>query len=255
MSDPRVIFMDLEVLPNLPQALKYWPRLSSFYGKTLRASVASICCIGYRVLGESYTRCLNAWDFPEWETDVNNDRRVIEEFLRVIESADAVVTHHGKGFDWKFLQTRILLHGLDLLDDIPHVDTKAIASSKFFFIDNKLDTIARELFGERKLDHEGWDLWVDTHSRKPEAMKKMTDYCKQDVELLEKIYRRFRPKAAQAPNHNIFSPFKEKVCAKCGSSRILSNGYRYAKTVRYKRYKCQDCGSTSRSDAKDQLLR
>lgn len=252
MAAPKILCFDLEVLPDLQKALKYWTKLSSFPGKTLRASVTSICCIGWKWFGEDRVHCINAWDFPEWKKNVNDDRRVLEAFLEIIEEADAIVTHNGKRFDKKYLMTKLLLSGLDLPDESPHIDTKAISSANFFFIDNKLQTLGEELFGERKLDHEGWDMWVSVHGRDPKAMKTMTAYCKQDVLLLEKIYRKFRPKARGIPNHNIFPQDgleRRDVCPKCGSTRLKSNGYRYTKTSAYQRLICVDCRSWCRADA------
>lgn len=255
MGDPRIVLLDLEILPNLKKALKYWPKLSSFYGKTLKASVTSICCIGYKILGEKETQCINAWDFPQWELDVNDDKPVLEAFLPIVQSADMIVTHNGKNFDKKYLQTRLIMHELETLDKTAHGDTKQIASSNYFFIDNKLQTLGEELFGERKLDHEGWELWEKTHGRDPEAMRTMEAYCKQDVNLLEKVFRRFRPQIKDIPNHNLLNPYKEKVCPSCGSSRLRSEGRRHTKTKSYRRYICADCRSWSQGDLKDELLR
>ena len=255
MGEPRILLFDLEIIPDLQKALLYWTKLSSFPGKTLRASVTSICCIGYKFFGEEETHCLCAWDFPAWSQNVNNDRVILEAFLPVIQSADLIVTHNGKNFDKKHLQTRLLLNGLSLPDDSPHADTKAISSRNFFFIDNKLQTIGEELFGERKLEHEGWDLWVKTHRGDPDAQETMSEYCKQDVRLLEKVYRKFRPKVKEVPNYNLFDPFKANCCPRCGSSRLVSNGIRVTATRKYRRYLCQDCQTWSRTDLKDEVPR
>lgn len=256
MEDIKIILLDIEVIPDLKKALKYWTKLSSWPGKTLRASVSSVCVIGWKVFGEKKTHTMSLWDYPEWEKDVNDDAPLLRDFAKIIAEADCVVTHNGKGFDWKHLQTRLILAGEGVLDDgIAHVDTKAISSKKFFFIDNKLQTLAEELFDESKLEHEGWQLWVDTVNRVPKAMRLMAEYCKQDVILLEKVYRKFRALAPQSPNHNIINPYKEKVCPRCGSSRLQSWGRRVTRTKVYKRYRCHDCGATARSDVKDELLR
>jgi hypothetical protein len=260
MGDPRILCYDLEIIPNLNKALQYWTKLSSFPGKTLRASVASICCIGWKIFGEDETHCINAWDFPEWESDVNNDKRILEAFLPELLKADAIVTHNGKRFDKKFLQTRLLLAEMQMAPDSPHIDTKAVASSNFAFIDNKLQTIGEDLFNEGKMEHEGWSLWTRTHGGVPRvrdeaAEKIMSDYCKRDVELLEKVYRKFRPVAKAIPNHNLFNPFKTNVCPKCGGSRLKSEGMRTTATRRYRRYYCLDCGSPCHTDLKDELPR
>ena len=253
---PRIVFFDIEIIPDLNKALKYWTKLSSWPGKTLRASVSSVCVIGWKVLGEKKTHTLCAWDYPGWKKNVNDDLPILKEFAKVVAGADCVVGHHSKGFDWRHLQTRLLLAGEGVMDGkTPHVDTKQISSKKFFFIDNKLQTLAEELFNESKLEHEGWDLWCRTHDRDPAAMKKMKDYCKQDVILLEKVFKKLRPEAIGLPNFNLMNPYKEKVCPKCGSSRILSNGKRYTKTKVYRRYICADCNSWSQVDLKDELPR
>ena len=91
------------------------------------------------------------------------------------------------------------------------------------------------------------------------SMDKMAKYCKQDVLLLEKIYRVLRPFSNHIPNHNIFFSFNyaagKPVCPKCGSTRLKNKGYRNTQTRSYKRYKCRDCGSYSRTDMKDKLPR
>ena len=254
MGDPKILLLDIETLPDLNKALKYWVKLSSFPGKTLRASVSSICSIAYKFLGEKQTHSICAWDFPEWKTNVNDDRALVAAFAQIVDGADCVVGHNSKSFDWKHLQTRLLLAGHDVMDNkIHHVDTRQIAK-KFYFIDNKLQTLGEELFGERKLEHEGWDLWVKTHGRDKAAMKTMREYNIQDVILLEKIFRKFRP-LSNVPNHNLFSPYKTKVCPKCGSSRVEANGKRVTQTRTYQRYRCMDCGGSSNSDIKDELLR
>jgi hypothetical protein len=260
VGDPRILLLDLECIPDLNKALRYWTKLSSFPGKTLKASVASICCMGWKIFGEEETHCINAWDFPEWETDVNNDRPLLEAFLPELMKADAIMTHNGRRFDKKFIQTRLLLSGAQLAPDSPHIDTKVIASSNFSFIDNKLQTIGEELFNAGKVEHEGWNLWVRVHGGIPrkrdlEAEAIMTNYCKGDIDLLEKVYRKFRPVAKGVPNHNLFSPFKVNVCPKCGGSRLKSEGMRTTATRRYRRYYCLDCGSPCHTDLKDELPR
>ena len=116
MRDPKIVIFDLETLPNLPEALKVWPQLSSFPGRTLKATVSSIICFGYKVVDQDMkAKCLNAWDWPEWEVDVNNDRALLEMAYEILHDADAVVTHNGKRFDWRHIQTRLKKNSLPLL--------------------------------------------------------------------------------------------------------------------------------------------
>lgn len=256
MSGPRIVLFDLEIIPNLQKALEGWTSLSSYPGITLRASITSIICMGWKVLGSKDVNCINAWDFPEWLEDINDDKKVCEAAYEVLHDADCVVGHNSKRFDWKFLQTRLLFHGLPPLPKMHHVDTCAIAKTNMFVLNNRLNTLAQFLTDIEKLDHgEGWKLWVRTYNRDAEAMALMEQYCKQDVVVLEAVFNRLKPVITGLPNHNLFSPLKEKSCPKCGSSRLKSEGKRHTSTRSYRRYCCQDCHSWCHTDLKDEAPR
>jgi len=254
-SGPRIVLFDLETLPNLPEALKVWPSLSSYPGQTLKASISTIICGGWKAHGEKKVHCINAWDFPEWETNVNDDGPLCRALYDVLKDADCVVTHNGRRFDWKFFQTRLLFHGLSTLPKIHHVDTCAEAKKNLLVFNNRLNTISRFLTNTEKMDHEGWDLWVKVHGRDEKAMATMSKYCKQDVLALEEVFKALKPVIKSLPNQNLFNPFKEKVCPTCGSSRIQSRGKEYTKTKVYRRYACLDCRAWSRTDAADEVPR
>lgn len=255
MSGPRIILFDIETLPNLPEALKVWPQLSSYPGQTLKASITSIICAGWKVLGEPGVSCINAWDFPQWSSDVNDDSEVVRAIYEVLKDADCVVTHNGRRFDWKFVQTRLIYHGLAPLPKIHHVDTCAESKRNLMVFNNRLNTVARFLTEKEKMEHEGWELWVKVHGRVLEAMETMSRYCQQDVLVLEEVFQKLRPVITSLPNYNLFSPLKEKSCPNCGSSRLKSEGKRHTSTRSYRRYCCQDCKSWSRTDLKDEAPR
>lgn len=256
MADPRIICFDLETIPNLPEALRVWPSLSYVPSGTIRASVSSIICAGWKVYGKSEpVHCINAWDFPGWTYDVNDDRALCEAIAPVIAEADCVVTHNGKRFDWKFLQTRLRKHKLPPLPPIHHVDTCSEARKHMLVFNNRLNTVAKFLTEKEKKEHEGWELWVKVHGRNAEAMRTMTEYCMQDVLVLEDVFAELRPLIQTLPNQNLFSPLKEKVCPNCGSTRLKSEGRRYTKTKAYRRYCCADCRAWCHTDLKDEVPR
>lgn len=234
-----------------------WTGLGNYPGLTLKASISSIICFGYKIFGKEHpAECVNAWDFPKrWKKNVNDDYEVVKAAYKVLKTADCIVTHNGKRFDQKHLNTRLARHGFPPLPPMPHVDTKAIASSKLYLFNNKLDTLGEFLVGERKLEHEGWGLWKKVRQRDKAACKTMEAYCKQDVLLLEKVFRKLRPFANNLPNHNLFSIGDRKLCPNCGSTRLRSLGWRTTKTQSYRRYQCLDCGSPSRTDVSDHLPR
>jgi len=254
--EPRIILFDLEIIPDLNEALRVWTQLSQYPGKTLRATITSICCAGWKVYGQKQTHCINAWDYKKnWKKDVNDDSEVVKAIAEVLEGADAVVSHNGIRFDWKYVQTRIMKHKLPPLPKIAHIDTCSLAKQNLFAFNNKLNTVGELLANEQKLSHQGWDLWVETHKREQKAMDKMEKYCKQDVKLLEKVFTQMRPFAKNIPNYDLSSLGKKPTCPNCGSTRLANKGYQYTKTNTFKRYRCFDCASYSRTNAKNRGVR
>jgi len=250
VAKPRIIFFDLETLPNLNEALKVWCSLSQYPFLNMKAQITSVINFGYKVYGEKKSKCINAWDFPEWKRNVNNDKKLVKAAYEILKDADAVVTHNGSRFDWKFLQTRLLFHGLPPLGKIHHIDTCQVAKRNLYAFNNKLGNLGEFFVNDKKLAHTGWQLWVDVHGRNKKAMKLMEKYCKQDVDLLEKVFEEFKPFIKNIPNYNIFNEL-DKSCPTCGSTKIKSNGWRITATQKYRRYICHDCKSWFRTDTKD----
>lgn len=48
------------------------------------------------------------------ETDIENDKKILEELAKVLDEADVVVAHNGRKFDVKKINTRFLLHGIPI---------------------------------------------------------------------------------------------------------------------------------------------
>lgn len=237
----RIILFDIETIPNLRAALESWPQLSDFPGKTMRATINSVLCFGWKVLGQKQVNCINAWDFPEqWDKSVNDDSRVVETALEVLRGADLIVTHNGKSFDFKFLQTRLLKHKFGPLPKLLHIDTKAEAKKNLFLLNNRLTTAARFLTNTDKLENGGWDLWVDVYDKKPKAMALMEKYCKRDVTVLEAVFNELKP-MIKLPNQNMF--FADPVCPTCGSKDLQARGDRITLTAVHKRFQCKACGA------------
>jgi predicted RNA-binding Zn-ribbon protein involved in translation (DUF1610 family) len=256
MKEPKIILWDLETLPNLPQALKVWTGLGNYPGLTLRAQISSIICFGYKEFGRrNKTKVISTWDFPKrWNKDVNDDYEVCKRAYEILHDADLIVTHNGKRFDEKHLNTRLMLNGLPTLPPIAHADTCQLAKRLYFF-NNRLNTLGEQMVGQKKVEHEGWDMWVKVHARNKKSCKEMAIYCAGDVDLLEKIFRKLRKYANNIPNHNFFTLSKKHHCPNCGSTRIRSLGFRYTKTNAYRRYICVECGTASHTNKKDETPR
>lgn len=241
----KIVSFDLETLPDLREVMKVYAGLSAYPGLTLKATHTTIICFGYKILGEKRAHVQCAWDYPSWDKNVNDDKELCRFAYEMLHDADVVITHNGRKFDMKHLQTRLLKNGLPTLPtSIIHIDTRQIASKNLFSVNNKLDTLGSHFVGERKMENGGWGLWCDVLDRDPKAQETMRKYCKQDVLLLEKLYLKLRPLIKSLPNPN--SCFKGNLhCPNCSSQMLQKRGTMISKSGLRQRYLCQDCGSWS----------
>ncbi len=254
-KEPRILYLDLETLPNLLEAMKVFPSLGDWPGRTLKATINSVICFGYKWHGKR-TQVVSAWDFPKrWRRDVNDDLEVIRFAHAEIAKADAIVTYNGRKFDEKVLRTRFFVHNLKPLSPYAHIDLCNVLRSKLSLYSNSLKAAAPLLVGSDKLEHDGWPLWVRVSNRDKRAQGEMARYCKQDVELLQPLFRRLKPFIKDIPNYNnyVANP-KRIVCPSCGSTRLRSAGWRTGVAVPYRRLTCLDCFSPAR-EMKDGSVR
>jgi DNA polymerase elongation subunit (family B)/predicted RNA-binding Zn-ribbon protein involved in translation (DUF1610 family) len=253
VTEPKIILFDLEVLADMREVRKVFFSMSDYPGLTLKATINSVICAGWKEFGSKTTHCISAWDFPRaWRRDVNDDTHVVKAIYEVLKDADAVVTHNGKRFDWKFLQTRLIKHGLPLLPRIRHIDTCAVSKSNLMPFRNNLKTLSA-IAGSHKMESGGSELWEAVAERSKKAQARMAEYCKQDVRALESVFKMLRPLVTNLPNHNLFNVAQggKDCCPSCGSTRLQRRGIERTKTKTYGRYQCQDCGSWSRTDGAD----
>ena len=78
-------------------------------------------------------------------------------------------------------------------------------------------------------------------NRDEKAMREMTEYCKQDVNLLRKVFKKLRPFINNMPNYNTERETKDYVCPMCGSTRLIKRGFNWSKAGKSQSYSCKDC--------------
>ena len=242
-NEPKIVILDIETLPDAKAIIKYFPQLSDYPGQTLKASLSSVLCFGYKVLGDSKINVVCAWDDAKrWARDINDDTYVLKKILEILEDADGVVSHNGKRFDYKFIQTRLLKARLPGLRKIPHEDTCTLAKQNLLLFNNRLQTVVTELTEESKLENGGWDLWVKIHNEKHKpSMDLMKRYCAQDIKATEAAYKVLRQFSNIGTNMNIIREIEDFVCPKCGSTRIIRKGKGFNKQGVYTKVHCPDC--------------
>ena len=244
MPRPKIVYWDLETLPDPKEIYERIPSIGAWPGRTFKAELQSIMCFGYKIEGEESATSLNVW---EMSNEIHNDAPLVHAAYEILHDADEIVTHNGKSFDLKVLNTRLALWGFPPLPKIHHVDTKVVCKSNLSLYSNSLDNAAK-FYGIAEKMHfqDKWGMWlrIAFGDASPKDFKNMHDYCIQDVEVLQQLYHKTRPfHGTSGVNHNIFSEGDALVCNKCGSHEWFKNGYRNTAQKRYQRIQCRNCGT------------
>lgn len=177
----------------------------------------AIICICYKWEGEDEIHSLT-WSKSQC------DKAMLKEFIKVMAQADEIVAHNGDKFDLKWVRTRALFHGIDVMPNVKTIDTLKWAKKYFNFNSNKLDYIAKLLKVGAKMDTGGLDLWKDIVFRKDQqALDKMVAYCKMDVEVLEAVFNKLNSYAIPQHNYAVQHGGEKYECPECGSTNYAYN--------------------------------
>ncbi len=236
MNEPRILVIDIEWKPALAYVWRMWDENIS--PDQLIDHGGMLCFCAHWVGTKDYLF------YSEW-----NDGRegMAKAALDLLSEADAVVTYNGDRYDLPKILGEIMLAGLTPPPKPASIDLLKTVK-KFGFNMNRMAYIAPLLGLGGKVKHEGFNLWKDVMNGCPQAQKKMTRYCIQDVRLTAKMYQKILPFINNHPNlHGGDS------CPNCGSKHTQKRGSRVTRFFRIQRNQCQSCGSwfeTTRSKIK-----
>lgn len=206
----------------------------------------AIICICYKFEDEKETHSLN-WDAKQC------DKKMLKEFVKVVNGADELVGHNGDKFDLAWIRTRCLFHNIDMFPSYQTIDTLKVARSKFRFNSNKLNYIAQFLGIGSKIKTE-FDLWKDIALKNcPIAMAKMIKYCKMDVVLLEKVHKKLSIHIPHKTHYGVIFGGDRGSCPECGADGdqlIKQRDIITATGVKKIKYKCKVCGKYHRKTDK-----
>lgn len=230
----RRLFFDIETSPNLVFSWNVGYEVRIDYDNIIKER--AIICICYKFEGESKVHHLT-WD-------KGDDKKMLEKFASIINTADEVVGHNSDKFDIKWVRTRCIYHGIPMTHDIKSIDTLKASRGKFRFNSNKLDYLGKYLGLGEKMETGGFSLWKDIvlkNSKK--AMKTMVDYCKQDVLLLEKIFQKLNPYIPVKTNAATMFERSAITCPECLSEDTVVNKHRISATgTKSVSMQCKGCG-------------
>ena len=240
----RVLTLDIETSPNIADVWGLW---NNNVGLSQLRQSQRVICFAAKWLGKS---SVEFWS----EYEHGHDAMVLAAH-RLISEADVVVHYNGNRFDIPHLQSEFVRAQLAPPSPHKNVDLLRTVRRQFKFPSNKLDYVASELLGDRKVAHEGHLLWTkclmvpetpDEEKVKAAAWVRMRKYNIHDVKLTERLYKRLLPWIAGHPHVGLYGDTTEAVCGNCGSTDLRRQGYAYTSLGKFIQRQCKSCGKWSR---------
>lgn len=232
-TNRKRLFFDIETSPNIGLFWEAGYKKNIDYSNILKER--AIICICYKWEDSKEVYGLT-WDKKQC------DKKLLQEFIEVANQATELVGHNGDRFDLAWIRTRCLFHGIEMFPKYTTIDTLKVARSKFKFNSNRLNYIASYLGIGQKIKTE-FDLWKNILINSDKvAMEKMVKYCKNDVVLLEKVFKQLNNHIEAKSHYGVLFGQYRGTCPECGSDDIIKNGVRTTATGVVKlMYKCKTC--------------
>lgn len=207
---------------------------------SMSADCGSICCMSYKYLGDKKIHTISIDQYPKtYNTNVFDDSKILPKIREVLDSAAVLVGHNAKvrgnkrwgGFDLKFINTRLILHGLPPITHKSQVDTYSdMARPKLLFRSDKLSELGKSLKAPKHLLEDKNDMqfpqdWNKVIIKVPGAMTKMKKRNKADVLLTEFVYNKLKPVYEAHPNVGLLQGVDKRLfpCPQCGSTAKVHN--------------------------------
>lgn len=156
----------------------------------------------------------------------------------LLSEADAVVTYNGDRFDIPKINGEFLVAGLPPIQPTPSIDLFRTAK-QMGYQSGKLQFVSQHLGIGQKVETGGFKLWRDVMAGDAKAWTRMLRYNKQDVVLLERLYKRVLPyiKTHPALHHG------RGTCPACGNKKLHRRGERHTRAFEIERLHCPKCNS------------
>lgn len=231
----KLLFYDIETAPLLSF---HWAARAEYIGHTFRVEDDRMLLCWAAKWSDS-TNVISK-RVTKAEALAQDDERIVGGLADLMRQADYVVAHNGNRFDWKRVNSRLLLNKLPPLGRVQTIDTLQIARQSFDLPWNRLDYLAQKLGYGGKLDTD-FDLWRRAYYGDVAALKEMETYCRQDVILLEHVFHAITPYAKTLPRLVDATEWRQELCPYCGSQDRKKTGVYRTSVNNYPKWRCDGC--------------
>lgn len=210
----RRLFFDIETSPMIVYSWRIGWKLNIPHTNIIEDW--KIICISYKWQNEDKVRTL------KWDKNLC-DKKMLEDFIKIANTADEIIAHNGDRFDIKKIRTRCIFHRIPMFPKYRTLDTLKKAKSGFCFNSNKLDYIAKFLGVGAKLEHEGFDMWVKCLKGDKKALKEMIKYCEMDIVVLEDVYLAMQSYIKPNTHSGVVHGNLKHSCPSCGNNENITH--------------------------------
>jgi len=236
----KVLLIDIETAPALGYVWGKWQQDVIQFERPW-----FILCYAYKWLDEKTIKSVALPDFPGYKKNRHDDKKLVESLHKLLEQADVVIAHNGDAFDIKKINSRLLVHKLPPPKPFATVDTLKILRRRFGFLSNRLNDIGIDLGVGKKAPISGFNTWKGAMDGDLVSWRTMRDYNKQDIVLLERVYKEIRPWALPSQHINLNLLSGHDNCPACQSTKLQARGTYTTISAKHQRFQCTDCGKWS----------
>ena len=237
MSKPRILVVDIENSPNL--AYIWQLKNNDYISETMVAMPWYMLCWCAKWLDKNKVMSSALIDFPkEYKKDPRSEKKILQKLWDLLDEADIVIGHNVDGFDCKKINACFIMNNMPPPSPYKTIDTLKIAKKHFMFTSNKLNSLVKYFKIGAKVETGGFKLWEECMQGNKKAWRKMVTYCKNDVILSEKVYKKMLPYISNHPNLAVYVDDADPHCPKCNSDKIIKEGFSYTNAGKYQQYSC-----------------
>ncbi|MFY9238894.1 MAG: ribonuclease H-like domain-containing protein [Roseovarius sp.] len=232
----KILFLDLETSPNLAHVWGLWDQNIAI---TQIESSTEVICWGARWLGSEKVIFKSVHH--------HGKEAMLDELHKVMDEADVLIGWNSAAFDSKHIKREFIENGYMPPSPWIELDLMKVVRSQFKFPSNKLDYVAQKLGVGAKVQHSGFQLWLDCMAGIPKAWKMMKEYQIQDVNLLLDLYDILLPWIKNHPHVGV-AEGKPEACRNCGHTKLNPNGSQVSGVGKFRKYQCASCGTHHRGE-------
>lgn len=235
----KILLLDIETQPMNVQAWGLWDK---FIPVDRILTPGYTACFAAKWLGEKeihFHRVSGAVGSKEFK---RSQKAMVKAAYALVNEADAVVHYNGTRFDMPTLNQEFMLQGFGPPAPYANIDLLKTARKQFRLPSNKLNYVAKVLGLGSKTKHKGLEMWNECAAGDEKAWRHMEKYNKQDVKLLEQVYKKLLAWIPNHPNYGIYNNADRPTCNRCGSTHVISRGKARTTTQVYPRFSCAKCG-------------